>query len=76
MDERNVLAEEMAGPHEMTDEEAEALDAAREKALEEELAPYKAAAAQRKESARIIAEHDDLLSDMLFEMTMNELGEV
>lgn len=39
------------------------------------LAPYKAASDQRKESAEIIAEHDELLADMLFEMTMNEIEE-
>ena len=76
MDDRMILNEEMPDSHGLTDEEAAELDAARERAWEEELAPYKAAAAQRKESAKIIAEHDNFLADMLFEMTMNELGEV
>lgn len=39
------------------------------------IAPYKAASDQRKENAEIIAEHDELLADMLFEMTMNEIEE-
>lgn len=42
---------------------------------EAKIAPYKAASDQRKESAEIIAEHDELLADMLFEMTMNEIKE-
>lgn len=42
---------------------------------EAKIAPYKAASDQRKESAEIVAEHDELLADMLFEMTMNEIEE-
>lgn len=42
---------------------------------EAKIAPYKAVSDQRKESAEIIAEHDELLADMLFEMTMNEIEE-
>lgn len=42
---------------------------------EAKIVPYKAASDQRKESAEIIAEHDELLADMLFEMTMNEIEE-
>lgn len=42
---------------------------------ERELAPYRAAANQRKESAAIIAEHDELLADMLFEITMKDMEE-
>ena len=34
---------------------------------EAKIAPYKAASNQRKESAEVIAEHDELLADMLFE---------
>lgn len=33
------------------------------------------AAKQRKQSAAIIAEHDELLADMLYEITMNQFGE-
>lgn len=47
----------------------------RREAEEAELARARAAAKQRKESAAIIAEHDELLADMLFEMTMNEMSE-
>lgn len=42
---------------------------------ERELAPYRAAANQRKESAAIIAEHDEMLADMLFEITMKDMEE-
>lgn len=45
----------------------------RKEEWEAKLAPYKAASGQRKESAGTIAEHDELLADMLFEMTMNEI---
>jgi hypothetical protein len=45
----------------------------REEEREKLLSPAKAAAKQRRESAAVIAEHDQLLADMLFEMTMNEL---
>lgn len=40
---------------------------------EDPAAPYRAAREQRQTSAAIIAEHDNLLADMLFEMTMNKL---
>lgn len=36
-------------------------------------APYRAAKEQRQTIAAIIAEHDNMLADMLFELTMNEL---
>ena len=42
---------------------------------ERELAPYRAAAEQRRQNAAIIAEHDDLLADMLFEITMKDMEE-
>ena len=41
--------------------------------LEDPTAPYRAAKEQRQTSAAIIAEHDNLLADVLFELTMNEL---
>ena len=50
-------------------------EAERERREAEELAPYRAAAQQRKESAAILAEHDELLADMLFEITMKDLEE-
>ena len=70
MNDNEYMSPEMPG---MTEEELAALEKEREAAREAELAPYKAAAQQRKDSAAIIAEHDDLLADMLFELTMNEM---
>lgn len=56
----------------MTTEEWERKRKEEEKA---KIAPYKAASDQRKENAEIVAEHDELLADMLFKMTMNEIEE-
>ena len=72
MDENEVLTpEEMPEPAPDYDPEEE--EKRRRREHEAELAPYKAAAKQRKESAEIVAEHDNLLADMLFEITMNEM---
>ena len=60
---------------EMTDEEKAQMEAEAQAHREAVLAPYKAAAQQRQKSADVIAEHDELLADMLFEMTMNQFGE-
>lgn len=57
----------------MTDEEIAALEAEREAEHEAQLAPFRKAAEQRKQNTAIIAEHDDMLADMLFEITMNDL---
>lgn len=71
MNENEVLTpEEMPEPADYDPEEEEER---RRREHEAELAPYKAAAKQRKESAEIVAEHDNLLADMLFEITMNEM---
>lgn len=74
MDEAIVTSMEPEFPT-PTEEEIAKWEEEREAAREAELAPYRAAARQRRESAEIIAEHDDLLADMLFELTMNEFGE-
>lgn len=74
MDETMVTGMEPEFPT-PTEEEIAKWEEERKAAREAELAPYKAAAQQRRESAEIIAEHDDLLADMLFELTMNEFGE-
>ena len=58
-------------PEEQARLEAEVI-ANRQKAL----APYEEACKQRQDSAAIIAEHDNLLADVLFEITMNSIGEV
>ncbi len=57
-------------PEQWAEEEAERK--AREEAV---LGPARRAAQQRAESAAIIAEHDDLLADVLYEITMTQFGE-
>lgn len=48
------------------------VEAERKAAREAELAPAKKAADMRKENAKVIAEHDDMLAELLFEITVNE----
>ena len=73
MEENEVMNEEemmeMPGP----DFDPDEWERKRREEEEAKLAPYKAAAAQRKESAEIVAEHDELIADMLYEMTVNEI---
>jgi len=72
MEENEIMTEElMDAPDYDPDEE----ERKRREEEERRLAPYREAAKQRKESAQIVAEHDELLADILFEMTLNELGE-
>lgn len=60
---------------ELTPEQRER-DEAERKAHEAALFdPYRNAQHQRKTSAEIVAEHDDMLAEMLFEITMNQFGE-
>ena len=59
----------------MTDEEIAELEKQRAEAEEARLAPFKRAKQQRESSAAIIAEHDEMLAEMLFEITMNQFGE-
>lgn len=73
MDENEVMTtEELTDIPDPPDFDPEEWERKRKEEWEAMLAPYKAAAEQRKESAEIIAEHDELLADMLFETTMNE----
>lgn len=58
----------------MTDEEIAALEAEREAEHDAQLAPFRKVAEERKQNAAIIAEHDDMLADMLFEITVSGLG--
>ncbi|MBQ8708530.1 MAG: hypothetical protein IJ523_10625 [Succinivibrionaceae bacterium] len=76
MDENKVL--ETENTEEMPVEPAPEYDPEEEEERrrqehEAAIQPYKDAAKQRKDSAAIIAEHDNLLADMLFEITMNEM---
>lgn len=58
---------------ELSAEDIAALEAERKAAREAELAPAKKAADMRKENAKVIAEHDDMLAELLFEITVNEM---
>lgn len=62
-------------PTGMTDEEIELLEQQRKAAEAAKVAPCIAARAQRQENTDIVAEHDSLISDILYEITMNEFGE-
>lgn len=76
MNENETMQEtpEMPTPDLTPEQLAEIEDAKRE----QEEATYgktRSAAQQRRQSAAIIAEHDDLLADMLYEITMGQFGE-
>ena len=76
MDENEVMMEEdiMDIPDD-PDYDPDEWERKRKEEEEKRLKPYKEAAAQRKESTAIIAEHDELIADMLYEIIINELGE-
>lgn len=71
------MSDEIKMPPEtgMTDEEIAELEKQRAEAEEARLAPYKRAKKQREDNAAIIAEHDEMLAEVLFEITMNQFGE-
>lgn len=78
MSEENITAvttSEAPEAKEMTAEEIAALEAERKAAEEELLKPAKEAAKKRNETADIVAEHDDLMAEMLYEMSLKEVGE-
>ena len=78
MSEENITVDaisEVPDTPEMTAEEIAALEAERKAAEEELLRPAKEAAQKRNETADIVAEHDDLMAEMLYEMSLNEVGE-
>ena len=62
-------------PMEFTPEQLERDEAERAAHEEKTFAPYRKAREQREVSAEIVAEHDDMLAEMLFEITMNQFGE-
>lgn len=73
MDENEVMTtEELTEMPDPPDYDPEEWERKRKEEWEAMLAPYKVAAKMRNDSAEIIAEHDELLADMLFEITMNE----
>ena len=59
----------------ITEEEIAAMEAEREAMYEAKLAPCREAAEKRNSSAEIIAEHDDMIAEMLYEVTMLAFGE-
>lgn len=61
-------------PSGMTDEEIELLEQQRKAEAAAKIAPCMAAREQRQESADIVAEHDSVLADILYEMTISEFG--
>lgn len=72
MDENSTILEPMPKPTPEQREEEEKERTARDEAI---FGPSRRAAQQRQDSADIVAEHDDLLADMLYEITMEQFGE-
>lgn len=58
----------------MTDAEIEALEEQRRQEEVARLAPYKEAADQRKQSAAIVAEHDELIVEAMYELAVMKMG--
>lgn len=67
-----TIMEEIREP---SPEEIQIWDEERKKNREAELAAAKAAAEMRKSTAKIIAEHDDILAEVLFELTLKDIEE-
>ena len=61
-------------PRGMSDEEIEALEEERRQEEEARLAPFTEAAQQRQESAAIVAEHDELIADAMYELALMKIG--
>lgn len=60
---------------EPTPEQLAEMEAERQAQDEAIFGPVRRAAEQRRNSAAVIAEHDELLADMLYEITMGQFGE-
>lgn len=58
----------------MTDAEIEALEEQRRQEEVTRLAPYKEASDQRKDSAAIVAEHDEMIVEAMYELAMMKIG--
>ena len=65
--------DEVMDVRELTGEELEALEALRDEEQDRALEPYRRAAAQRRQSAEIVAEHDEILAELMFNDVMREL---
>lgn len=71
MDENQIM-EPVIEP---TPEQLAEMEAERQAQDDATYGPMRRAAEQRRQSVAIIAEHDELLADMLYEITMGQLGE-
>lgn len=58
-----------------TPEQIEQEEAERAERENEIYGPYREAAQKRNNSAEIVAEHDDMIAEMLYEVTMLAFGE-
>lgn len=74
MDENQTETMEPMTP-EPTPEQLAEMEAERQAQDEATYGPMREAAQQRRNSAEVIAEHDELLADMLYELTMGQFGE-
>ena len=72
MEEQNTTIQEIP-EHDPTPEEIEEWERERAEREAARLKPYKDAAKERKQATATIAEHDDLLAEMLFEITVHEI---
>lgn len=57
-----------------TDEDIERWERERQEREAALIAPFKAAGEQRKQTAEIAAEHDEIISDLLYNSIMSDLG--
>ena len=62
--------------HDPTPEEIEEWERERAEREAAKIAPFRAAAAERHRATDINAEHDDLLAELLFEITVNEIEDI
>ncbi len=72
MDENEIMEPVIPAP---TPEQLAEMEAERQAQDEATFGPMRKAAKQRQSNAAVIAEHDEMLADMLYELTMSQLGE-
>lgn len=65
--------QDMPAP-ELTPEQAQEAEAAQKAQDEATFGPMRRAAQQRQQNAAIVAEHDELLADMLYELILQQFG--
>lgn len=69
------MPESMDVTQDRTPEQIEQEEAEREARENEIYGPYREAAQKRNNSADIVSEHDDMIAEMLYEVTMLAFGE-